>query len=174
MQNGLFIFQDFYERSISRITVRKTQTYRTSYNNQGAIDYCNYGELKMTTYQGKTGRKLTGAKLKANTGKKKRMLGRAATQTGIGEEKRRAVRVRGGNTKFRLFRTKSANVVIRSTGKTEKTTIKDVKTNPASREYSRRRIITKGAILDTELGDARVTNHPGKEGFVNAVLLEDQ
>jgi len=127
----------------------------------------------MTTYQGKTGRKLTGAKLKANTSKKKRMLGRSATQTGIGADKRHKVRVRGGNYKYRLFQASSANVVDPSSGKISKAEIKDVENNPASRDYSRRRVITKGAIISTDLGNARVTNRPGREGFVNAVLLQE-
>ena len=127
----------------------------------------------MTTYQGKTGRKLTGARLRSNTGKKKRMLGRSATQTGIGEVKRRKVRVRGGNSKYRLFRTNEVNIIDPKTGKSFNGKISDVETNPASRDYSRRRIITKGAIIKTDLGSAKVTNRPGREGFVNAVLIAE-
>ena len=69
--------------------------------------------------------------------------------------------------------TNTANVVDPSTGTTKSAEIKDVETNPASREFSRRRIITKGAIIETDLGNARVTNKPGKEGIINAVLLQE-
>ena len=126
----------------------------------------------MTTYQGKTGRKITGARLRAHSGKKKRELGRSATRTGIGEERRKQVRVHGGNTKNKLFRSNVVNVVDPSTGKLTSADIKDVETNPASREFSRRRIITKGAIISTSLGNARVSNRPGNEGYINAVLVE--
>jgi small subunit ribosomal protein S8e len=38
----------------------------------------------------------------------------------------------------------------------------------------RRNIITKGAVIKTELGDAKVTNRPGQDGLINAVLLPPQ
>ncbi|MHA2501678.1 MAG: 30S ribosomal protein S8e [Candidatus Kariarchaeaceae archaeon] len=126
----------------------------------------------MTTFQGKTGRKITGARLRSQSAKKKRELGRAATRTAIGVTRRKEVRTHGGNTKHRLYRAEVANVVDPSTGKITSAEIKDVDNNPASREFSRRRIITKGAIIETSAGNARVTNRPGNEGFVNAVLVE--
>jgi small subunit ribosomal protein S8e len=33
-------------------------------------------------------------------------------------------------------------------------------------------VITKGAILQTPLGQARVTSRPGQHGVVNAVLVQ--
>lgn len=128
----------------------------------------------MTTYQKKTGRLITGGKLKKQAKKKKKELGRAPTETIIAPEVRRKVRVRGGNYKIRLFRTQKANVLDKSSGKAQQVEINDVIRNPASRAYSRRRIITKGAILDTEIGKARVTSRPGNEGIVNAVLIEEE
>ena len=40
--------------------------------------------------------------------------------------------------------------------------------------YMRRNILTKGAIIKTELGDARITNRPGQDGVINAILLPPQ
>ncbi|MGC8851015.1 MAG: 30S ribosomal protein S8e, partial [Candidatus Micrarchaeia archaeon] len=37
---------------------------------------------------------------------------------------------------------------------------------------SRENIVTKGAIIETELGKAKVTSRPGQHGIVNAVLLK--
>ena len=127
----------------------------------------------MTRYQGRTGRLLSGARLRSQVGKKKRMLGRAPSETGIGPEVRKKVRTLGGTPKYRLYKAESVNVVNTKTGKVQSTEILDVEKNPASRDYQRRRIITKGAILKTNLGSVRVSNRPGKEGFVNAVLLEE-
>ena len=126
----------------------------------------------MTTYQGKNGRKLTGARLRANSSKRKKELGRAATETSIGETRIKKLRVRGGNFKHRAYKVETANVVDISSGKTTKVVIKDVENNSASRDYSRRRIITKGAVIVTELGNAVVTNKPGKEGYINATLVK--
>ena len=36
----------------------------------------------------------------------------------------------------------------------------------------RRNILTKGAIIETDAGKAKITNRPGQEGTVNAVLVE--
>ncbi|MCH8907741.1 MAG: 30S ribosomal protein S8e [Candidatus Heimdallarchaeota archaeon] len=127
----------------------------------------------MVTFQGKSGRIISGGKLKSSSQKRKRQLGRPAAETQIADERKRFVRTQGGNYKIRLFRTKTVSVMNPSTGKAIQAEITDVDTNPASRAFSRRRVITKGAILVTSVGKARVTNKPGKEGFVNAVLISE-
>ena len=43
--------------------------------------------------------------------------------------------------------------------------------NPANRDFARRKIITKGAIIKTKRGNARVTSRPGQNGTVDAVLV---
>jgi len=55
-------------------------------------------------------------------------------------------------------------------GKTVKSKINRVKRSPANRDYERRGVITKGAVLDTEAGEAIVTSRPTADGVVNAVL----
>jgi small subunit ribosomal protein S8e len=97
-------------------------------------------------------------------------LGREFVETKIGSEKKKFQRTHGGNTKVKLQKTEYANV---STGDgTTKTKILSVADNKASRHFVRRNIITKGAIIETELGKARVTSRPGQHGVVNAVLVE--
>ena len=44
--------------------------------------------------------------------------------------------------------------------------------NQANRYFTRANIITLGAVLETELGKARVTNRPSQDGVVNAVLIQ--
>jgi small subunit ribosomal protein S8e len=51
-------------------------------------------------------------------------------------------------------------------------TIKTVTENPANRHYVRRNIITKGSVIETSKGKARVTNRPGQEGMITAVLIK--
>jgi len=65
-----------------------------------------------------------------------------------------------------------ANVTDAKSGKTQKTQITRVVRNPANVDYQRRGVITKGAIIETPLGQARVTSRPGQSGVVNAVLVE--
>ena len=73
-----------------------------------------------------------------------------------------------------MLRSNRVNVSDVSSGKATNSEIQDVDTNPASREYSRRRIITKGAILKTELGLVKVTNRPGNEGQINGILVKEE
>ena len=88
------------------------------------------------------------------------------------EEKRRVKtkKTKGGGSKRILIASSQANVIV--DGKTQKTTIKTVVENKADKDFVRRNIITKGAIIETELGKAVVTSRPGQHGTVNAKLLK--
>ncbi len=44
--------------------------------------------------------------------------------------------------------------------------------NPANPNYVQRNIITKGAIIKTSAGNAKVTSRPGQDGTINAVLVK--
>ena len=56
--------------------------------------------------------------------------------------------------------------------KTKKTEIKNVLETPSNRFLARQDILTKGTIVETELGKAKITNRPTQEGIVNGVLIE--
>ncbi|UZE92653.1 MAG: 30S ribosomal protein S8e [Methanosarcinales archaeon] len=123
-------------------------------------------------WQGKSTRKMTGGRLISSRGKMKHELGREATQPHLGDVRQIDVRVRGGAKKVRLFQCDVANVTDPKTGKTKATKIETVEENPADQHYVRRNILTKGAIVKTALGKARITSRPGQDGIVNAVLVE--
>ena len=59
-------------------------------------------------------------------------------------------------------------------GKTTKSKILRVKKSPANRDYERRGVITKGAVIETEAGEAVVTSRPTDDGVVNAVLTKSK
>ena len=101
--------------------------------------------------------------------KRKFELARFAANTVLGKLKLKQVRVRSGHVKNRLLSADYANVS--SAGKIKRVKIKNVVDNPANKFLARRNIITKGSIIETELGNARVTSRPGQVGVVNAVLL---
>ena len=88
-------------------------------------------------------------------------------------EARRAstVRGRGGNIKVRIFSSDTANLFDPKTKKFEKAKIKTVVGNPANRHFIRRNIMTKGAVIETDKGKARITSRPGQDGTINAVLI---
>jgi len=123
-------------------------------------------------YQGKSGRKSTGGRYKPHHKKRRFELGRFPAETRIGERKLRIIRTRGGNIKQRLMASQFANLVESPGQKARLVKILTVKDNPASRDFTRRNIITKGAIIETEAGLARVTSRPGQDGVVNAVKVE--
>lgn len=116
-------------------------------------------------------RKLTG-------GAKKRFRSRRAfekdgyaAETLLGATESYKRRERGGFLKTSLRFAEFANVRDLSSGKTSKVKITRVLRNPANRDYERRGVITRGAMIDTELGNARVTSRPSQDGVINAVLL---
>ncbi len=104
-------------------------------------------------------------------GKKKYETGRESSDTTIGDFRTKMVETYGGNTKMKILRGNTATVADPKTGKSQTVKIETVKDNKANLHYMRRNIITKGAVIKTELGEARVTNKPGQDGVINAVLL---
>jgi small subunit ribosomal protein S8e len=56
--------------------------------------------------------------------------------------------------------------------KTTKSKILKVIKNTANKDYERRGVITKGTVIETELGLARVISRPGQVGVINAVQLK--
>jgi len=119
-------------------------------------------------------RKPSGGRKRAYRMKRKFERGSFPTETTLGKTRKKISRRRGGNVKIRLLSVSHANVSNLSTGKTEKTEILRVIKNPASVDYNRRGVITKGTIIETSLGTARVTSRPGQDGLVNAVILQKQ
>lgn len=121
-------------------------------------------------WQGRSRRKYTGAKIKAYRAKRKFELGREPADTRLDDVKIKLVSTMGGNSKIRLLQCNIANVTD-SNGKTQKTTIETVVGNEANEHYVRRNILTKGSVIRTPVGNARITSRPGQDGVVNAVLL---
>lgn len=91
-------------------------------------------------------------------------------ETVIGESVTKVRLVRGGNIKVGAKSAQFVNVADPSSKKVTKLKIESVSANSASRDYERRRIITKGAILQTELGAVKVTSRPGRDGEINGLL----
>jgi small subunit ribosomal protein S8e len=91
----------------------------------------------------------------------------------MGESRRKFSRGRGGNLKLKVLSEKQVCVTDPKTGKTEKTEVLRVVKNPANIDYDRRGVITKGALIETSLGQARITSRPGQHGVLNAVLVSE-
>jgi len=118
-------------------------------------------------------RKRTGGRKRSPRKKRRFETGSFPTETIVGEPQIKVERRRGGNLKVRLVKTNWVNVSDPSTGETKKVEILRVLRNPANVDYDRRDVITKGTLLETPLGTARVTSRPGQSGVLNAVLVRE-
>jgi len=121
----------------------------------------------MTT---KKGRKISGGKYIKNRKKKKYEIAGQKRNVKLGEKKKKTLKVLGGNKKTVLFKIKYVNV--KKDKKISKAEIKNVLETPSNRFLARQNILTKGTILETDLGKVKVTNRPSQEGVVNGVLVE--
>ncbi len=125
----------------------------------------------MARSQARSIRKYTGKKYKHFRKKRKRELERPPIETRVGEEKKKKQRVWGGNQKLKLFSSLYMNVTDPNNNQTSKVRILRFDSNEASKDYNRRHILTKGAIVETELGKVKITSRPGQHGVLNGVLI---
>lgn len=88
---------------------------------------------------------------------------------GTGTVKR--YRVRGGNQKLRILTAQSINVFDPATKTMKVAKIVTVRENPANPNYVQRNIITKGALVETDLGLVKVRSRPGQDGVLNGVRI---
>ena len=131
--------------------------------------------MKLSVWHGDSHKKKPSGGRKRSHRKKRRFeRGSFPTETTLGERKLKTIRRQGGNLKTRAFNEKQASISNPTTGKTEKTEILRVVRNPANVDYDRRGVITKGTIIETKLGPARVTSRPGQRGLINAVLISEK
>ncbi len=127
----------------------------------------------MVVYHGRSKRTKTGAKRHEHKKKKKKtLLGRQYVPVTVGETEKKVVRGRGGNKKVKLKKAEYANVLDPETNTYKKVKIISVIENTADRNYARRNIITRGAVIETEAGKARVVSRPGQDGVINAILVK--
>lgn len=124
----------------------------------------------MARSQSRSKRKISGGRYHPYRTKRKRELARLPTLTKLNERKVKELRIKGGHFKQVLLSVKQVNVTDKQ-GKTQKTEIVNVIENPANPNLVRRNIITKGTIVETNLGKAKITSRPGQEGALNAVLI---
>lgn len=120
-----------------------------------------------------TKKKQTGGKKRAYRSKRIFDQGRAPVETVLGETKRKTVQGRSRMEKTKIVKASVVNVSDPTTGKTEHLEILDVISNPAKADYNRRGVITKGTIIRTEKGLARIISRPGQDGALNAVVEEE-
>ena len=116
------------------------------------------------------GRKFTGGRKVAMRDRRKFEIDRYPNEAVMGTMEIVSRRIRGNNVKNALKTAEFANVVDPVSKKVVRARILQVTKNSANKDYERRGVITKGALLETESGTARVVSRPGQHGTVNAIL----
>lgn len=126
----------------------------------------------MTSRQTRSTRKKTGGRRRPLRKSRKSDSGGPFTATKIGDHDVRARDARGNREKLGV---RSAETVSLSMdGDTEEASIERIVENPANPDFVRRDVLTKGAVVETSEGKARITSRPGQDGTINAVLLDDE
>jgi small subunit ribosomal protein S8e len=125
----------------------------------------------MAISQAKSRRKLTGARYKNYRKGKHYELGSEPSFTKLDKKRVQKKRILGGHIKYKTLSTDTVNLYDPKSKKFTQTKIKTITESPANRNFTRRNIMVKGSVIDTELGKAKITSRPGQEKFVNAVLI---
>jgi small subunit ribosomal protein S8e len=128
----------------------------------------------MVISQARSLRKNTGGRYQKFRNKKQFETGSLPALPKPGKTQLKIIRGTSGNKKFRLLHAEFANVIDPKTKKAMKLKIDHVTDNAANRYYVRRNILTKGAIIQTEKGKAKITSRPGQDGTINAVLVTEK
>ena len=129
----------------------------------------------MVIIQAKPRRKASGSRYKSAVHKKTlAQFGSSPALTKLGPIKLDARRATGGFLHHSVMSTDKINVYDPATKKYTVATIKTITDNAANKNFVRRNIMTKGAILETSAGKVKITSRPGQEGRVNGILLSSK
>jgi len=124
----------------------------------------------MAITQHRSKRKPSGGRYKS--GRKKRVyeLAGKPVLTLMADVKKRIIRGKGGNKKQKLLSSNIVNVTVK--GKSLKAKVLSVVGNQANPNFIRRNIITKGAIVETDIGKVKISSRPGQDGILNGIKVE--
>ena len=115
--------------------------------------------------------KKSGGKTRRYRKSKKYDLGSEFSSPSLGETRTEKKDAKG-NTEKTIVRTEN-KVNLAVDGEVKKAEIESVEDNPANANYVRRSLLTKGTIIQTSEGKARITSRPGQDGLVNGQLVEE-
>lgn len=118
-----------------------------------------------------TKRKPSGGRFRSNKKKKAYEMASEPTLTKLSKISIKKIRTMGGHIKFKLLTADIANVYDPKSKKYKKAKITTITENPANPHFVRRNIMTKGTIIETDIGKARITSRPGQQNAINAILI---
>ncbi len=125
----------------------------------------------MAVWHKRSVRKKTGGRTRRYRKHKKYEKGSEFSEPVKGEDSVVVRSTRGSTSKNTVRRSETVNLA--KDGEVEEVEIEAVEENPANPNYVRRSILTKGTVVKTSEGKARITSRPGQDGVVNAVPVEE-
>ncbi|MGC8662123.1 MAG: 30S ribosomal protein S8e [Nitrososphaeria archaeon] len=125
--------------------------------------------MKLPNIENLTKRKVTGGKRIAYRDKRRRERKSQPRVAKIGKYQVLTRRSRGGNIIQYVTSAEKISVPTKDGNKNVK--ILSLISNQSNRDYERRGIITKGAVVMTEAGKVKVTSKPSKNGTLSGILL---
>ncbi len=123
----------------------------------------------MASSQFRSNRAVSGKRYVALRKKRLNELAGLSAETHIGAQRVKIKRTLGGNSKTQLL--SHEEVCVNDGAKVIKLKITGVEENPANVNYTRRNIITKGAIVKTDKGNVQITSRPGQNASLFGKLL---
>ena len=124
----------------------------------------------MGQWHGISRRKSSGGRRVSSRGKRSTEISSEKQFALIGEPKRKIYRKTGGNTLVRVL-SENRCTINGKDGKSATAKITNVIQNDANSNYIRRNILTKGAVVETDKGQVKITSRPGHDGVLNGVVL---
>lgn len=118
-------------------------------------------------------RKPSGGKLKKEKKRRKAQRRGKPRKVKLGKEIKKTLKTLGGNKKQVLFASDKIHLITKDR-KTKVVKIKNVLEVPSNRFLARANMMTRGAIVETELGKAKITNRPSQEGNIQGILVEEK
>lgn len=124
----------------------------------------------MAVWHKRSETKKSGGKTRSYRKSRKYDLGSEFSEPELGEDKVVSKDTRGGNQKSVVRRAETANLA--EDGEVKEVEIKSVEENPANPNFVRRSLLTKGTVVETSEGKAKITSRPGQDGVINATPVE--
>tara|TARA_B100001123_G_scaffold419513_1_gene524828 strand:- start:445 stop:828 length:384 start_codon:yes stop_codon:yes gene_type:complete len=127
----------------------------------------------MAQWHGVSKRKPSGGRKRLNRGKRRTEISSEKQYAVLGEAKRKKYRKTGSSTQVKVLSDDIINVNNPVDGTTKSVKFTTVSENPSNPNYVRRNILTKGAVVETELGKVRISSRPGQDGVINGTLINE-
>ena len=127
----------------------------------------------MAQWHGVSKRKPSGGRKRMMRSKRRTEISSEKQYAVVGEGKRKKYRKTGSSVQVKVLSDNVINVNNPEDGTTKSIKISTVSQNPSNPNYVRRNILTKGAVVETELGKVMITSRPGQDGVINGTLIDN-